>query len=107
MTAGKTKLGGMAIDSPLRRWRKMRGYTQEELGRFLGVHLDSVNRWEQAKRAPHRKVLERIMAFTGLSPEAILFPAQYLREHPEYLSEHAEQPPRRGRPPRQRPPEEG
>jgi transcriptional regulator with XRE-family HTH domain len=105
MTAQKTNLGGMAIDSPLRRWRKSQGYTQEHLARLVGVHLDSINRWEQGKRAPHRTILERLMAITGLSSEAILFPVRWLREHPEYLKAYAEQPPRRGRRPRQRPPE--
>lgn len=107
MTAQKTRLGGMAIDSPLRRWRKANDYTQEQLAELLGTHLDSVNRWEQGKRAPHPKTLARLMAITGLPSDAIIFPVRYLQAHPEYLSAYAEQPPRRGRPPRQRPPEEG
>ena len=106
MTAEKTKLGGMAIDSPLRRWRKANNYTQEQLAELVGVHLDSVNRWEQGKRVPHGKSLARVMAITNLSSDAIIFPARYLQAHPEYLSAYAEQPPRRGRPP-QHPPAEG
>jgi len=106
MTAQKTKLGGMAIDSPLRRWRKANGYTQEQFAELIGAHLDSVNRWEQGKRVPHGKTLARIMAITQLSSDAIIFPVRYLQAHPEYLVAHAEQPPRRGRPPR-KPPADG
>jgi transcriptional regulator with XRE-family HTH domain len=106
MTAKKTIFHGMAIDSPLRRWRKANGYTQGQLADLLRVHIDSVNRWEQGKRGPQRNTLAQVMAITALPAEAILFPKRYLQEHPEYLSAYAEQPPRRGRPPRQRPPEE-
>lgn len=106
MVANKTKLGGMAIDSPLRRWRKAHGYTQEQFAALVGTHLDSVNRWEQGKSAPHPKTLARIMAITDLPSDAIIFPVRYLQAHPDYLVAYAEQPPRRGRRPRQ-PPEEG
>jgi transcriptional regulator with XRE-family HTH domain len=104
MTAQKTKLGGMAIDSPLRRWRKAHGYTQAQLAALVGVHLDSVNRWEQGRRLPHGKSLARLMAITHLPSDAIIFPVRYLQTH-RYLEAYAEQPPRRGRPPR--PPEGG
>jgi transcriptional regulator with XRE-family HTH domain len=107
MAAKKTIFHGMAIDSPLRRWRKANGYTQEQLAALVGTHLDSVNRWEQGKRAPHSQTLARLMAITGLPSDAIIFPVRYLREHADYLSAYAELPPRRGRPPRQSPPEEG
>jgi transcriptional regulator with XRE-family HTH domain len=107
MSAQKTKLGGMAIDSPLRRWRKAHNYTQEQFAALVDVHLDSVNRWEQGRRVPHGKTLARIMAITDLPSDAIIFPVRYLQAHPEYLQAYAEQPPRRGRPPRQQPPGEG
>jgi transcriptional regulator with XRE-family HTH domain len=107
MRAETPKLGGMAIDSPLRRWRKANGYTQEQLADLVGAHLDSVNRWEQGRRAPHPRSLARLMAITSLPSDAIIFPTRYLQLHPEYLARYAETPPRRGRPPGWRRPEEG
>jgi transcriptional regulator with XRE-family HTH domain len=98
----------MAIDSPLRRWRRARGYSQERLAALCGVQTNTVQRWEQAKRGPRGVALARLMAITGLSADALLFPTEYLREHPEFLSEWAETPRRRGPQPRRRqPPEEG
>jgi transcriptional regulator with XRE-family HTH domain len=107
MPAQKTKLGGMAIDSPLRRWRKANEHTQGQVAQLLGVHLDSVNRWEQGRSVPHEKTLTRLLTLTHLSADAIIYPERWLREHPDYLQAYAEQPPRRGRPPRPRPPEGG
>jgi transcriptional regulator with XRE-family HTH domain len=100
-------MGSMAMDSPLRRWRRSQGLTQAELAERLGVHMSTVAKYEQRFRVPREDELATLAEVTGLSLEAILFPERYLREHPEYLEAYAEQPPRRGRYPRQRPPEEG
>jgi transcriptional regulator with XRE-family HTH domain len=97
----------MAMDSPLRRWRRSQGLKQRELDARLGVPKGSIARWEQLLRVPSLDYLEKIADETGLAMEAILYPQRYLREHPDFLATWAEQPPRRGRRKRPRPPEEG
>jgi transcriptional regulator with XRE-family HTH domain len=90
-------VGHMAIDSPLRRWRRSQGLTQEDLAQRLGVKFSTVARWEQQFRTPRGQQLEKLAEVTGLSLEALLFPERYLREHPDFLATWGEQPPRRGR----------
>jgi transcriptional regulator with XRE-family HTH domain len=87
----------MAMDSPLRRWRRKHGITQEALGERCGVTKNTIARWEQGFRLPGRDALMRLVEITGLSAEALVYPARYLEEHPTFLVEWAEQPPRRGR----------
>jgi transcriptional regulator with XRE-family HTH domain len=96
----------MAMDSPLRRWRRSQGLTQEGLAQRLGVRFSTVAKWEQQFRIPRGEQLEKLAEVTDLSLEALLFPQRYLREHPDFLATWAEQPPRRGKR-RQTPPEEG
>jgi transcriptional regulator with XRE-family HTH domain len=94
------------MDSPLRRWRRSQGLTQAELAQRCGVELNTVARWEQQIRIPRGEQLEKLAEVTGLSLEALLFPARYLRDHSDFLTAYAEQPPQRGRR-RKEPPEEG
>ncbi len=91
----------MAMDTPLRRWRRSQGLKQADLDARLGVPEGSIARWEQTLRIPRKDTLERLADFTGLPVEAIMYPERYLREHPEFLVDFAEQPPRRGRRKRQ------
>jgi transcriptional regulator with XRE-family HTH domain len=106
MVEKKNTFRSMAIDSPLRRWRRAHHYTQAQFAELVGAKRDAVNRWEQGKRVPHSPMLRRLVAITRIPAEAIIDPERYLRDHPDYLAEWAEQPPRRGRRPRPRP-EEG
>ena len=94
------------MDSPLRRWRRSQGMKQAELAQRCGVTLNTVARWEQQFRIPRGEQLAILAEVTGLSLEALLFPARYLQEHPDFLVTWAEQPARHGRP-RQQPPECG
>jgi transcriptional regulator with XRE-family HTH domain len=98
------KMGHMAMDTPLRRWRRSQGLRQADLDARLGVPKGSIARWEQTLRLPRKETLEHIADYTGLPIEAIMYPARFLRQHPEFLASWAEQPPRRGRY-RQAPPE--
>jgi transcriptional regulator with XRE-family HTH domain len=106
-------VGHMAMDSPMRRWRKSQNVTQTELARRVGVYVSTIAKWEQQFSRPRGEALERLVAVTGLSLEAILFPQRYLEEHPDFLATWAEVPPRRGRYPeeerrqRQQPPRRG
>jgi transcriptional regulator with XRE-family HTH domain len=90
-------VGHMAMDSPLRRWRKSQNVTQGELARRCGVGLSTIAKWEQQFTAPRSDRLDALARITGLSLEALLFPARYLKEHPDFLATWAEVPPRRGR----------
>ncbi len=87
------------------RWRRSQGLTQKQLADRLGVHMSTVAKYEQRFRVPREDELRALARETGLSLDAILFPDTYLQEHPEFLSEWAEVPPRRGRYPEPRPPE--
>jgi transcriptional regulator with XRE-family HTH domain len=94
------------MDSPLRRWRRKHGMTQEQLGQRCGVTKNTIARWEQGFRMPGGPSVRKLIEATGLSADALMFPERYLAEHPTFLVRWAEQPPRRGRP-RQHPPGEG
>jgi transcriptional regulator with XRE-family HTH domain len=96
-------VGHMAMDSPLRRWRKSQNVTQGELARRCGVGMSTIAKWEQQFTAPRSDRLDTLAQITGLSLEALLFPARYLKEHPDFLATWAEVPPRRGRHRRQQP----
>jgi transcriptional regulator with XRE-family HTH domain len=93
------------MDSPLRRWRRQHGMTQEQLSERCGVSVNTVARWEQADRMPSGPHVIRLIEITGMSADALLFPKRYLEEHPEFLERWGEIPPRRGRP--KQLPEEG
>jgi transcriptional regulator with XRE-family HTH domain len=98
------KMEHMAMDTPLRRWRRSQQLRQEDLDARLGVPKGSIARWEQTLRIPRKETLERVADFTGLPIEAIMYPERFLREHPEFLATWAEQPPRRGRRKQPKPP---
>jgi transcriptional regulator with XRE-family HTH domain len=107
MLAAWRNFQGMAQDSPLRRWRRAHGLTQASLAQRCSVRPDTVARWEQGSRHPLGEALVRLMELTELPAEALLFPARYLAAHPDYLAAWGSAPPRRGRPRKQPPPEEG
>lgn len=47
----------MSATAPLKAWRKARGWTQADLGAFLGVTGRTVNRSERANCAPRMALL--------------------------------------------------
>jgi transcriptional regulator with XRE-family HTH domain len=104
------KSEGMTPDSPLRRWRRKHGFTQGQLGRACGVTGNTVARWEKAQQDGGRKpmgvALVRLIDQTHLPAEALVYPEDYLRQHPTFLAAWASGAQRRGRPPRSRPSEE-
>jgi transcriptional regulator with XRE-family HTH domain len=89
-------VGHMAMDSPLRRWRKANNVTQAELARRCGVGHSTIAKWEQQFTRPLGHHLDTLAAVTGLSADALMFPRQYLEAHPAFLATWAEVPPRRG-----------
>jgi transcriptional regulator with XRE-family HTH domain len=92
------------MDHPLGRWRARYQVSQEELGRRCKLSQKAISAYESGTRVPRGDSLRRLAAETGLPLEALLFPKEFLRDHHDFLME----PPRqrkRGRPPRERPPE--
>jgi len=71
------------MDTPLRRWRIARGLTQEEFGEKIGVKRKAISRYENGERIPYH-YLQELKNVTGLSYEALLRPAEYLKAYPDY-----------------------
>jgi transcriptional regulator with XRE-family HTH domain len=99
--------GAVTPDSPLRRWRRKHGHTQDWLAQQCGVTVTAVARWEKAEqkggRKPTGEALLCLLRVTGIPAEGLLFPERYLAEHPTYLGSWTSEPQRRGRPKRQGP----
>ena len=53
------------ISKNLRRFRKERGMTQDELAKKLGVSFQSVSKWEQGKSNPDLAMLPAIAVLFG------------------------------------------
>ena len=55
----------IAVD--LKKLRRQKGWSQEDLARNLGVSFATVNRWENGKTKPSRLAQEKIkqVAYTG------------------------------------------
>ena len=48
------------IVAELKKLRQMRGWSQEDLARELGVSFATVNRWENGKTKPSRLAYDKI-----------------------------------------------
>jgi transcriptional regulator with XRE-family HTH domain len=83
-------------DTPLRRWRVCKGWTQKQLGEKLaetmralgervaeekGIWHTAISRYELGTRMP-RPVLRGLRELTGLSYEALVEPELYLAKRP-------------------------
>lgn len=62
----------MDAKHPLEAYRESNGLTQDQLAEKLGVTGASVSRWEQRKRAPRGRDLEKIVTLTGIPAGEIL-----------------------------------
>ena len=60
------------MDHPLKRHRDAHGLSQSELGEELGVSMQTIWRWEHAKRTPRKHHLIRIKKRLGIEPRAII-----------------------------------
>ena len=56
----------------LRAWREERGYSQERLAEFLGVHRTYASGVERGERNLSLKALERLAEQLGVDPLALL-----------------------------------
>ena len=53
------------LPDKLRFYRHARGWSQEQLARYIGVSLNTVNRWESSKSQPSPLALERLSVLLG------------------------------------------
>ena len=49
----------------IRQCRELKGWTQEQLARDLGVSLNTVQRWELGKNQPSPLALEKLQTILG------------------------------------------
>ena len=52
--------------------RVKHGYTQEELGKLIGVHKNAISRWETGETDPTSSNLVALCSLYGCSPEYLL-----------------------------------
>ena len=64
------------VGENLRRLRKMRGLTQEDLEAESGVAQDSISQIELGKREPHGRTLRRLAGALGVPVSALFEEAQ-------------------------------
>lgn len=88
------------VDTPLKRFRRSKGMTQRQLAQAIGIHWNLLARYDRGDKVPaHRDVIQRIMDYTKLSAEALIFPEAYLQTHHDCYPEFADPFPKRiGRP---------
>ena len=53
------------LPEKLRFYRHTRGWSQEQLARYIGVSLNTVNRWESRKSQPSPLAVERLSVLLG------------------------------------------
>lgn len=61
----------MTLGEKIKAARK-RKYTQEELAEILGVHPNTIVRWEHGTRVPNAEKLKAIADILGTTPSALL-----------------------------------
>ena len=73
----------MSISENISRYRKKKGYTQEQLGRILGVSNQAVSKWESAVSMPDVMLLPEIAKALGITLDELY---GIEREEPEAVS---------------------
>lgn len=59
-------------DHPIKVYRRENGLTLVQAGELLGVSEMTVWRWENGRRTPRRRELQKIKAEFGIAPSAIV-----------------------------------
>lgn len=91
-----------AMDSPLFRWRTRYQVSQTALAKRCGVTQQAIALYEADERTPRGDTLAALVRETGLPLEALVFPEQFLQQHPDFLEEPPKPaPPKRPLRPRQ------
>ena len=60
------------IGSRIALARKAAGYNQDQLADAVGVHKQTISRWESGKRAPNGEEIRQIVTFLHCSADFIL-----------------------------------
>ena len=61
-----------SFPSNLRRIRRMRGYTQEALGRAMGMQKSAISKYEKGRTKPNIKQLAQICKLLDISPQELI-----------------------------------
>ena len=76
----------MKIHEIIRKQRKERGLTQEELARYLGVSAPAVNKWEKGQSYPDITLLPVMAAYFNMSVDELLgYEPQMIKQDIEKL----------------------
>lgn len=71
-TKGHHREDEMKLNEEIRRLRKMRGLTQEQLAEAMGVSNVSVSKWENGQSAPELTMLAALADYFEVSVDALL-----------------------------------
>lgn len=71
----------------LRRVRRLRGYTQQQLAQLVGVGSSTLGMYEQGRRNPKRETLHRLCEVLQVSPEYLTVAAGTQEQSQELLDE--------------------
>jgi transcriptional regulator with XRE-family HTH domain len=85
MSTGDDGARNKRVGAVIRKRRQVLGWEQQELAERVGVHVNSVQKWEAGTHYPSRKLgkLEEVLGVSlsdGTEPEPDIVPAG-LREH--------------------------
>ena len=62
----------LKIGEKIAAYRKIKGYTQEQLGELVGVSGQAVSKWEAGKCCPDIEILPELATFFGVSIDELL-----------------------------------
>ncbi len=71
----------MEIGTVIRKYRKQKNMTQEEMANYLGVSAPAVNKWENGNSMPDIMLLAPIARLLGISLEELLSFREDLQDH--------------------------
>ena len=62
-------IGGMSIGERIRKLRRERNWTQEELGKRVGIPATNIARYENDKNLPRKAMMQRLAEAFSLAVE--------------------------------------